>query len=52
MHRKQEREEKLAKILNCGVGSKLLCAMDDVGMRALEDRAEWPGPQMRNVFRN
>ena len=32
-----------AKILNGGLDSKLLCAMGDVEMRALEDRTERPG---------
>ena len=33
-----------AKILNGGVDGLLLCAMDDVEVRALEDRAERSGP--------
>ena len=32
------------KVLNGKVDSKLLCAMDDIAMRALDDRAEQPGP--------
>ena len=31
-------------MLNDGVDSELLCAMDDVEMRALENRAERLGP--------
>ena len=38
-----------AKILNGGVDSLLLCAMDDVEVRALEDRAERPGPSTSSI---
>ena len=51
VYRKQEREEDgvgRSKILNGGVDSKLLCALEDVEMRAMENRAERHGPPTRS----
>ena len=50
--RKQERKEDGvggSKILNGGVDTKLLCALEDVEMRALENRAERHGPSTRST---